>query len=247
MINRFWINSMKNVPPARDSLLFIGVLEDIPDENFGLFLPNKRKLARGDMVFLGYILPFDPNDYRDKQKIREELGYKGEAPLIMVSAGGTNTGRLLIDLCAKTYPLLKKQIPDLRMVLVCGPKIDPMTIAEGDGLEVKGFVPELYRHMAASDLCICSGGGTTTLELTALQRPFLFFPLEKYSEQDDVANRCQRYGAGVRMTFSSTTPDILAQKVMENLGKPVNYPELPLGGEAKAAKIINDLLTGTKK
>ena len=44
------------------------------------------------------------------------------------------------------------------------------------------------------------------------------------------------------MRFSRTTPQALAQKVMEHINKPVRYPDLPLGGEVKAADIINRLL-----
>jgi len=243
MINRFWIDSIINKNKVQDALIFIGVPEDIPDERFGLLQPNKRRLTKGRVDFVGYVLPFDPRDYREKGKVRKELGYSDE-PLIVASAGGTATGKLLLDLCSRAYPLLKRTMPDLKMVVVCGPKMDPKNIDASDGLSVMGYVPFLYRHLAAADLCICSGGGTTTLELTALQKPFLFFPLEGYSEQDDVANRCQRYGAGVRVRFSSTPPEVLAQQVLENINKPIKYPDMPLGGEVKAANIINHLLEG---
>ncbi len=241
MINRFWINSIVNKRRVLDRLIFIGVPEDIPDERFGLMQPNKRELTRGRVEFVGYVLPFHPKDYQDKTRVRKELGY-GDGPLIVASAGGTATGKPLLDLCARAHPLLKHTIPDIRMVLVCGPKIDPGSIPAREGLQVTGYVPFLYRHLAAADLCISSGGGTTTLELTALQKPFLFFPLERYSEQDDVANRCQRYGAGVRMHFSSTTPEVLTWKILENIGKPVKYPDIALGGQRKVASIINELL-----
>jgi UDP:flavonoid glycosyltransferase YjiC (YdhE family) len=241
LINRFWIDSIINKGRVIDRLIFIGVLEDVPDERFGLMQPNKRDLVKDRVQFVGYVLPFDPRDYQERTKVRRELGYS-DGPLIVASAGGTATGKLLLDLCARAYPLLKQRMPGLTMVLVCGPKTDPSSITAADGLQVKGYVPLLYRHLAAADLCICSGGGTTTLELTALQKPFLFFPLERYSEQDDVANRCRRYGAGVHMRFSRTTPEVLARKVMENIVEPTRYPDLPLGGEAKAAAIINHLL-----
>ena len=237
----FWINSILNKGNVHDKLIFIGVPEDIPNERFGFLLPNKRELTKGRVDFVGYVLPFNPKDYQDKPKIREELGY-GKEPLVICSVGGTATGRLLLDLCARAYPLMRQRMPDLKMVLVCGPKLELKGIDVSDGLEVKGYVPSLYRHLAAADLCVCSGGGTTTLELTALQKPFLFFPLENYSEQDDVAGRCQRYGAGIKMRFSSTTPAALAENVLENINKPIKYPDMPLGGEVKAAGIINDLL-----
>lgn len=63
------------------------------------------------------------------------------------------------------------------------------------------------------------GGGTTTLELTALRGPFLFFPLEGHCEQEvTVAGRLSRHGAGVRMSLVATSPAGLADAIAANLG-----------------------------
>ena len=42
---------------------------------------------------------------------------------------------------------------------------------------------ELYRHLAACDLAVVQGGLTTTMELTAAKRPFLYFPLRTTSSR----------------------------------------------------------------
>lgn len=127
------------------------------------------------MNFVGYVLPDDIKDYRDKMKARELLGY-GINPLVICSIGGTAAGKDLLKLCVDAYPLVRKQIPDLNMVLVCGPRVQPDTIQAPEGVKVLGYLPNLYRHMGAADLCVVSGGGTITLELTVLQKPFLYFP-----------------------------------------------------------------------
>jgi hypothetical protein len=59
------------------------------------------------------------------------------------------------------------------MLLVTGPRLDPAAVSAPPGVEVRGYVPRLYEHLAASDLTITQSGGTTTLELTALRRPFI--------------------------------------------------------------------------
>lgn len=61
------------------------------------------------------------------------------------------------------------------MILVCGPRLSYDSLEAPESVEVKGYVPALYEHFAASDLAIIRGGATSTLELTALNRPFLFF------------------------------------------------------------------------
>ena len=112
-----------------------------------------------------------------------------------------------------------------------------------DGIEVRGYVPALYEHLAACDLAITQGGGATTLELTALRRPFLYFPLEGHFEQQiHVAHRLNRHGAGVRMSFRETSPETLAAAVLENLGRDVEYTEINVNGAETAAELIHNML-----
>ena len=81
------------------------------------------------------------------------------------------------------FPAAKAHVPDLRMIVVAGPRIDPATLPDVDGLEVRPYVHDLYRHLAACDLAVVQGGLTTSMELTAAQRPFLYFPLRHHFEQ----------------------------------------------------------------
>ena len=97
--------------------------------------------------------------------------------------------------------------------------------------------------MAVADLCIVAGGGTITLELTALQKPFLFFPLEQHFEQEvDVATRCARHKAGVKMAYSKTTPELLAKEAILNIDKEVAYSSIPIDGARKAAFLLSQML-----
>ncbi len=247
MINRLWTKALKAGSTIANRSLFIGEIEDVPDRGFGFMLPNRRDLASKAVDFVGYVLPFDPEEYRDKTMLRKLLGY-GEEPLVICSIGGTSAGRGLFDLCAKAYPLVKKTLPDLHMIFVCGPRVSPDTIQAPEGVEVRGYVPELFKHLAAADLCIVTGGGTITLELTALQKPFLYFPLEQHFEQEvDVVRRCERYKAGIRMVYSKTTPEILAQQLVDNIWRKVNYSSIPVDGAIKAAQLISQTLRENKE
>jgi UDP-N-acetylglucosamine:LPS N-acetylglucosamine transferase len=240
--NRLWVKFLRSEPPLADKSIFVGEVEDVPDRGFGFMLPNRRRLAERVCDFVGYILPADIVNYKDKAKARQLLGY-GNDPLVLCSIGGTSAGKSLLDLCIATYPLVKTKVPNLQMILVCGPRVPPESIKAPEGVKVFGYVPNLYRHLGAADLCIVSGGGTITLELTALEKPFLFFPLEKHFEQEmGVANVCKRHRAGVRMTRSKTTPESLAEAILSNLGKTVDYAKIPINGSKEAAKIIDGFL-----
>ncbi len=245
--NWVWGGGPRGKPPTHEDLaLFIGELEDVPDKPFGLWLPNRREYARRYYHFVGYAFPFDPADYADKEKIRSALSFDEEGPLIVCAVGGTAIGAELLRLCAASYPHIQERVKDSRMVLVCGPRIDPAAMQAPSGVEVRGYVPRLYEHFAACDVAVVQGGGTTTLELTALRRPFIYFPLEGHFEQNlDVAERLARHRAGQRLLYSETTPERLAETVVRLLGHEANWPPIPTDGARRAAELINQLM-GTR-
>jgi hypothetical protein len=216
--------------------------EDVADRPFGPFLPSRRAVAREFLRFAGYAMPFDPADFEDRQSLRQRLGYR-PSPLIVCAIGGTAIGAPLLELCGGAYLLLKRQLPQLQMVAVCGPRLSPASLQLPDGIERRGYVPRLYEHFAACDLAIVQGGGTTTLELTALRRPFLYFPLQDHFEQRfHVAGRLARQGAGVRLEFRETTPDRLAATVLAHIAQPVHYPAIASDGAQKAAQLLLGVL-----
>jgi UDP:flavonoid glycosyltransferase YjiC (YdhE family) len=240
--NRFWSKDFHKESPFVDIRLFVGELEDIPDSKFGFLLPRRRDWALEKCKFAGYILPFDPRGYNDKKKTRAKLGY-GYEPLVVCSIGGTAVGKEMLELCGRSFPILKDKIPDLHMILVCGPRLRTSELDVPIGVETKGYVPRLYEHFAASDLAVVQGGATSTIELTALRKPFLYFPLQDHYEQRiHVPHRLARHNAGVRMEYSETTREALAEAILKNLGKKVNYPDIPTDGAQKAAKLISNLL-----
>jgi UDP:flavonoid glycosyltransferase YjiC (YdhE family) len=242
--NWIWGGGPRSKPPTQEDLtLFIGEPDDVPDKPFGFLLPNRREYARRYYHFVGYAFPFDPANYTDKKKVREALGYDEERPLVFCSVGGTAVGVDLLRLCATAYPHIQERVRDARMVLVCGPRIDPAHVQVPSGVEVRGYVPRLYEHFAASDVAIVQGGSTTTLELTALRTPFIYFPLEDHFEQNlVVAKRLARHGAGKRLLYSETTPERLADVVVGQLGREASWPEIPTDGARRAAELINDLV-----
>lgn len=240
--NRFWSKDFHKESPFVDIRLFVGELEDIPDSKFGFLLPRRRDWALEKCKFAGYMLSFDPTEYNDKKTTRAKLGYGNES-LVVCSIGGTAIGKDMLELCAQSYPLIKAKIPNFRMILVCGPRLAPDDLKAPKGIEVKGYIPKLYEHFAASDLAVVQGGATSTIELTALKKPFIYFPLQDHYEQRiHVPHRLARHNAGVRMEYSETTPETLTEAILNNLGKEVNYPDIPTDGAQKAAKLISNLL-----
>ncbi len=141
------------------------------------------------------------------------------------------------------YPEAKERVPALRMVVVAGPRIDPDSLSRHEGLEVRAYVHQLYRHLAACDLAVVQGGLTTSMELTANRRPFLYFPLRHHFEQNiHVRHRLERYRAGRRMDFEHETPETIALAIAETIGQDVDYHPVETDGAARAAALIAPLL-----
>jgi len=241
VLNWIWSRDKYVFSKFNRKAIFLGEPEDIPNNNFGFLLPNRREYAKKNYNFIGYVVSFNPDISKNPMQIREELGY-GIEPLILCSIGGTSIGKGLLELCINTYPILKKDLPELRMVIVTGPRLSPEELVTQPGIELKGFVSDLYKYFAVCDFAIVQGGGTSTLELTALNRPFIYFPIEGHSEQKLVSERLARYNAGIRMDYSKTTPTSLAKIALSNYKKQKSYRAIDVNGALIAAKIINQLL-----
>jgi UDP-N-acetylglucosamine:LPS N-acetylglucosamine transferase len=236
--NKKWVAKTKFDPFPIELTLFIGEPEDVPDRRFGLLMPHMRNFARERCEFVGYIINANLNDLKDRSKIRHKLGY-GNEPLVICSIGGTAVGKELLGLCAQAYRIVKEKETDLRMVLVGGPRINPGELGPLRGIDIRGFIPDLIEHFAACDLAIVQAGGTTTLELTALNKPFLYFPLEQHCEQQvHVAGRLARHNAGIKLSFITATAESLAENIVSNIGKEVTYEPIPLDGARIAAEKI---------
>lgn len=228
---------------VRDRALFIGEPDDVVTDLFGPGLPRIRDWTAAHFDFTGYITGFDPTDLGDVSARRHDLGYHPDDRVCIVSVGGTAVGRDLLARAIAAYPLALERVPGLRMVVVTGPAIDPASLAAPEGVEVRGFVPDLHHHLAVCDLAVVQGGLTTTMELTATSRPFLYFPLKHHFEQRiHVRHRLERHRAGRLMEYDETTPDLLAAAMVEEIDRTTAYAPVPTDGAERAATMLADLL-----
>lgn len=243
MVNRTWAKGF-SMTKSDDRGLFVGEKEDVPDGPFGFLLPNRKTMTVKACNFIGYILEFKPEDYSNPTEMKRRLGYEGKK-LIVCTIGGTAVGKGLLDLCKNAYPIIKQKAPEAVMLLVGGPSLGNVDNGKVDGLEYRGYVPRLFEYLAASDITVTLGGATTGLELTALKRPFIYFPMEgHYEQQRCVAKMLERHRAGIRMSLSQTSPTDLAKAIIDNMGKKVDYADIPTEGARLAAQLIHQRLGG---
>jgi predicted glycosyltransferase len=230
-------------PHLRDAAIFVGMPDDIVDETFGPQLPPIRDWTNDNFDFSGYITGFDPQALGSKEALRAEFGYRGDERVCIVAVGGSGVGGPLIRRVVAGTEAVRRVVPDLRFIVVTGPRLDPGSMPQRPGVEYRAFVPDLHRHLAACDIAIVQGGLTTTMELTACKVPFIYVPLREHFEQNfHVRARLARYRAGRCMDYDELTPDGLAQAIVEELRRDLNYTDVETGGAARAATLIAKLL-----
>jgi pimeloyl-ACP methyl ester carboxylesterase/predicted glycosyltransferase len=241
--NAEMIEQIARFPRVRDRALFVGNVDDVVDLPFGSGLPNIRDWTRTHYDFPGYILPFDPAEFADREGVRARLGFRPDETIVFAAVGGTGVGRHLLQKVVAAWPHARRLVPELRMIVVAGPRIDLATLPQAPGLEYRQFVPDLYAHLAGCDLAVVQGGLSTCMELTATKRPFLYFPLRNHFEQNvHVPHRLGRYGAGTRMDYHQTDPEMLAHAIADGLKRPVLYRDVETDGARRAAERIAQLL-----
>jgi pimeloyl-ACP methyl ester carboxylesterase/predicted glycosyltransferase len=241
--NAEMIGHVERLPRVRDHAIYVGEWADIVPHTFGPGLPGIRDWTERHYRMSGYIPGFDPGALPSREALRAELGYEPGERICLVSVGGSGVGEPLLRRVLDALPLARSRVPGLRMVAVTGPRIDPASLPAADGLEIHGYVHELYRHLAACDVAVVQQGLTTTMELVACGRPFLSLPLAHHFEQRfHVRHRLDRHGARDWMDWEDATPEAIAGAIERLLDSRPAYAPLPRDGAARAAGMIAELV-----
>ena len=235
------VERMRRYPRLRDRSIFVGNPDDLVDASLGPELPTVREWALERYTCTGYVT--GPGIPDDREALRAELGYRPGERVCLVSVGGSGVGGHLLRRVASAFPLAEKAIPGLRMIAVTGPRIDPASVPVPKGVELRGYVPELYRHLASCDLAVVQGGLTTTMELAAARTPFIYVPLARHFEQQIfVPHRLAQYRAGRRLDYAALDPEYLAEAIVAEIDRPVDYRPVETNGAARAAALLAELL-----
>jgi pimeloyl-ACP methyl ester carboxylesterase/predicted glycosyltransferase len=238
--NAEMIEQIARFPSLRDRSVFVGNPADVVPDTFGDGMPPIRDWVERNYQFSGYVTGIPPTD---RDAIRADLGYRAGETVCVVTVGGSGVGTDLLRRVTAAFPAAKRLVPELRMIVVAGPRIDPGSLPSHDDLEVHGYVHDLYRHLAACDLAVVQGGLTTTMELTASGRPFIYVPLRHHFEQNfHVRHRLAQYGAGRCVDYEETMPEALAAAIAEEIARPVSYRPVETDGAERAAAILAELI-----
>jgi pimeloyl-ACP methyl ester carboxylesterase/predicted glycosyltransferase len=242
-LNAEMLGHVERLPRVRDRSIFVGDPDDVVDLPFGAGLPSIRTWTEAHYDFSGYITGFDPQALADRDALRAELGYAPDETVVLAAVGGSGVGTSLLRRLVEAHRLLARSVDGLRTVVVTGPRIDPTSLPDAPGLDKRSYVPDLHRHLAAADLAAVQGGLTTTMELTALRRPFLYFPLRNHFEQQlHVRHRLDRHRAGRAMDFETSGAEVIAGAMLEELARRPDPLPVRADGAHRAAAMLAELL-----
>jgi pimeloyl-ACP methyl ester carboxylesterase len=239
--NAEMVEHIARYPRLRDRSVFVGEPGDLVSDPLGPGLPTVADWTREHFAFAGYVTGDEP--LSDRAELRAALQWQPDERVCVVTVGGSGVGAHLLHRVVAAYPEAARLVPGLRMIVVTGPRIDPASVPAAPGVQVRGYVRDLHRELTACDLAVVQGGLTTTMELVAARRPFLYIPLSGHFEQQrHVPHRLARHRAGRRMDYEELTPDRLATAIAEEIDREVDYLAVPTDGARRAAGLLAELL-----
>ncbi len=92
--NAEMIEHIARFPRVRDRAIFVGNADDIVPDPFGADLPLIRSWTEEHYDFAGYVTGFDPSDFADRAALRDELGYRPDEQVCVVTVGGSGVGAI---------------------------------------------------------------------------------------------------------------------------------------------------------
>jgi predicted glycosyltransferase len=117
-------------PWVRDRSIFVGDPDDIVPDTLGPGLPAIRDWTEQHYSFSGYITGFDAAELADRATLRADLGYLPGERVCLVAVGGSGVGRGLQARVINSHTEAQRLVPELRMIAVAGPRIDPASLRQ---------------------------------------------------------------------------------------------------------------------
>ncbi|HYL66931.1 MAG TPA: glycosyltransferase [Nitrosopumilaceae archaeon] len=176
--------------------------------------PNEDNIVRVGPIVRSII--------RTREELRKKFLFNKKT--IVVSIGGTNAGKFLIDAVIDVFEKIKL---DAELVIVSGPSLK----IYNDKIRNLGFVNNLHEIIYAADLIISLAGKSTIDESKHYGTPGIFIPIKGHFEQEENAKE-----VGFSFDDLSLLESLIPEKINEK------RIQINFDGAQKAANLIKKIL-----
>ena len=174
-----------------------------------------------------YVGPIVREILERRETLRKRFNFTKKT--IVVSVGGTDAGKYLIEKVIDSFRRLKAKL-DIDLIVVTGPSLQ---ISPAEDFRLFGYVPNLNEYIYASDLIISLAGRSTMDESIVYNIPGIFIPLKNHYEQEEGAKR---------LGFEYKDILRLDKLIEEKLNSNSTRKNTASNGAKKAADIISSFI-----
>lgn len=176
-----------------------------------------------------YVGPIVREILERRETLRKRFNFTKKT--IVVSVGGTDAGKYLIEKVIDSFRKLKAKL-DIDLIVVTGPSLQ---ISPAEDFRLFGYVPNLNEYIYASDLIISLAGRSTMDESIVYNIPGIFIPLKNHYEQEEGAKRL-----GFEYKDILRLDKLIEEKLSSNSG--TRRKNNASNGARKAAEIISSFI-----
>ena len=238
------IEHVARYPYLRDAAIFVGNRERRDRTDVRARAADHPRLDRPQLLLLRLRAAVRPAALADTERLRAQHGYRSDEKIAIAAVGGTAIGRHLLQRIAAAFPRMKRELPELRMILVTGPRLSTDEFRRNRRLELRPYVHNLYEHLACCDLALVQGGliddDGAGGHAAALPELSAAAPLRAVRARAPAPRQLRRRPLdGLRGTLD---PEQLAQRALAAMHEPVRYRPVETDGAARAALRIAQVL-----
>ena len=180
-----------------------------------------------------------------KEKAKGELGIAEATPLVVSVWGSLGAANMNAKMCS--FIRLAESEPDFRLIHSAGSEgYEPMMTVlrevapdyESKGIDVREYIYDMPRVMAAADLVLCRAGASTISELTYMHKPTIFVPSPYVTNDHQYKNASVVAKAGGAKLYreKELEPEELYREVKRILGSPEELLDMSSAMERLAMK-----------
>jgi hypothetical protein len=240
--NAEMIEHIARFPRIRDRAIFVGNPDDIYPETSGRGCPRSGTGPRSTSTSPA-TSPASPPVRSGVGGVARRTRIRAGREGVRGHVGGSGVGHDLLEKVIAAYPHAKELVPELRMVAVAGPRIDPASLPtpRTRGARIRRSpLPapvRLRRRCGAGWADHHDGAGRRPAPLPLLPP---HQPLRAELSTSGIVSTST--GPGAPWTIGRPIPTIWPSRWSAELGRPVNYRPVETDGAERAARMIADLI-----